>query len=126
MLIEINANSTNVVVCRHKTMLLAHSIAMGTNQLKSEEMMNRLVVELTASKRHFSSMYRRTHIERAIFMASQDSGKAASAKIARKLEMPAQMGDCLAAVKIPDPAGSGVDRRQCQFNWTNAFGLSLS
>jgi len=126
MLIEIDGNCTNVVICRHRTMLFAHSIAIGTNQLESEEMVTRLVVELTASRRHFNSMYRRTHIERAIFLASQDAGKSIYAKIAKQLEMPAQMGDCLAAVKVPDPANAGIDRRECQFNWTNAFGLSLS
>ncbi len=126
MLIEIDTNCTNVVICRHRGMLFARSIAIGTDQLASDEMVTRLVMELTASKRHFSSMYKRIRIDRVIFMASQDSGKGISAKIAKQLEMPAQMGDCLAAVKVPNPANAGIDRRECQFNWTNAFGLSLS
>jgi len=124
MLLEINANRTNVVVCRHKSLLFARSIAIGTEQLESDEMVTRLILELTASKRHFNSMYRKIQIERAIFLASQDAGKAISARIAKQLEMPAQMGDCLAAVKVSDPAWAGIDK--CEFNWTNAFGLSLS
>jgi hypothetical protein len=59
--------------------------------------------------------------------------------IAKQMEMPAQIGDCLAAVNIPDNChlkkksegdkkqmGGPVDRRDCQVNWAVAFGLSLS
>jgi hypothetical protein len=40
--------------------------------------------------------------------------------------MPAQIGNCLAAVEIEDSRHSGMDRRDCQVNWATAFGLSLS
>jgi hypothetical protein len=62
--------------------------------------------------------------------------------IAKQLDIPAQVGDCLAAVKIIEPsllggkpkknnddkesAGTPIDRRNCEVNWATAFGLSLS
>jgi Tfp pilus assembly PilM family ATPase len=126
MLLGIDANRTNVVICRHKNLLFARSIPIGAKQFDSDDTITRLVMELTACRRHFSSMYKKARIERVIFLAAQDESKSVCATIAKKLEMPAQMGDCLAAVKMVDPCSSGIDRRDCQINWATAFGLSLS
>jgi len=126
MLIETCANRTNVAVCRHKNLLFACSIPIGAKQLDDDDVVARLVFELTACRRQFGSMYRKARIERAIFLSPQVASKNICATIAKKLEMPAQIGDCLAAVRITDPAGQGIDRRGCKVNWTTAFGLSLS
>jgi hypothetical protein len=125
MLIEIDSNHTRAVICRHKNLLLARSIPIGARQLDSDEIVTRLVVELTACKRQLMSIYKSAHIERLLFLAGQGS-QSTCATIARQLEMPAQAGDCLAAVKIPDPSALGIDRRSSQVNWATAFGLSLS
>ncbi|GAF80210.1 unnamed protein product [marine sediment metagenome] len=141
MLLDMGANYTNVVICRHKDLLFARSIPMGAKLLEStcqpdegqgprtSEVINRLVLELNGCRRQFSSMHRRAQIERLIFLsgsrlAGMDS-RDIYTTIAKQLEMPAQMGDCLAAVEMTDPYGSGIDRRQCQFSWAVAFGLSL-
>ena len=126
MLLEIDANCTNVVICRHKNPLFARSIPTGANQLESDEAITRLVMELTACKRHFSSMQRKAQIERLIFLSTQEENRNICATIAKQLEMPAQTGNCLAAVKIEDSYHSPIDRRDCQVNWATAFGLSLS
>ena len=126
MLFDIETNCTNVVICRHKNLLFARSIPIGTKQLNTEKIITRLVLELTACRQHFSSMYRKAQIERLIFLSGQGADKDIYTAIAKQLEMPAQMGDCLAAVKITDPCGLGIDRRGCQFSWATAFGLSLS
>ncbi len=130
MLLNIETDFTNVVICRHKNPLFARSIPMGAKQVDNDEMITRLVLELNACRRQFSSMYRNAHIERLIFLSGSPYGvigdKDKYRIIATQLEMPAQMGDCLAAVKIEDPYNVGIDRRQCQFSWATAFGLSLS
>jgi hypothetical protein len=140
MLLQIDTNRTNVVICRHKNLLFARSIPIGTKQLANDETVGtsspdkpqngdpatRLVLELTACRQHFGSMYRKAQIERLIFLLCQTGAKDICAAIAKQLEMPAQIGDCLAAVKIVDPSHSGMDRRNCQVNWATAFGLSLS
>ena len=139
MLLDIEANCTNVVICRHKTLLFARSIPIGANQLNGDEIVTRLVLELTSCRRHFASMHPKARIERLIFLSGQAVDKDVCTKIAKQLEMPAQMADCLAAVKMANPYRSGkgpkrpeeclglpIERRNCRVNWATAFGLSLS
>ena len=139
MLICIEENCTNVVICRHKNLLFAHSISIGFKQLDDEQVVAKLVMEITGCKRQFNMMYRNAPIERLIFLSGQSVGKDTCATIARQLEMPAQMGDCLAAVEIAkscrlsrdiehdkEHPGNQVDRRDCPVNWAVTFGLSLS
>jgi Tfp pilus assembly PilM family ATPase len=127
MLLQIDTDRTNVVISRHQNLLFARSVPIGADQIDNDEAVTRLVLELTACRRQFHSMYEGARIERVIFMARQsDSKNSLWAMIAKQLEMPAQVGDCLAAVKIGDPCRAGVDRRDCRVNWTTAFGLSLS
>jgi len=126
MLLDIETNSTNVVICRHKNLLFARSISIGTKQLDNNEMAARLVLELTACRQLFASMHKKAQIERLIFLSSQTVNKDICTQIAKQLETPAQIGDCLAAVEAEDPYCSGIDRRGCQVNWATAFGLSLS
>jgi len=84
-------------------------------------------------------MYRNAQIERLIFLSGQAVDKDVCATIAKQLEMPAQMGDCLAAVEITKSCrlsrgiehdnghlGDQIDRRDCPVNWAVTFGLSLS
>jgi len=126
MLLDIEPDCTNVVICRHKNILFARSIPIGSKQLDTDEILARLTLELTACRRHFTTMYNKAQIERVIFLSGQTVDRDTCTTIAERLELPAQMGDCLAAVKIVDPCDSGVDRRGCRINWATAFGLSLS
>jgi hypothetical protein len=84
-------------------------------------------------------MYPRAQIERLIFLSGQAVKRDICMTIAKQLEIPAQLGDCLVAVEITDAArlsrdskgdkgslGAPVDRRNSQLNWAIAFGLSLS
>ncbi len=125
MLTCIEANHTNVVICRAKRLLFARSIPIGAKQLDSDETITRLVSELAECRRHFGSMHREGQIERLIFLSGQAVDRDICTTIAKQLEMPAQMGDCLAAVKMANPYRYQIDRRNCQVNWATAFGLSL-
>jgi hypothetical protein len=85
----------------------------------------------------------RGQIGRLIFLSSETTiDKGICVKIAKQLDIPAQVGDCLAAVEIIEPSslggkpksndddkestGTPIDRRDCEVNWATAFGLSLS
>ncbi len=161
MLVCIESNCTNVVICRHKNLLFARSISIGAKQLNgqmhpkgdedssdsatarrasaetsAEKTLTRLVFELTACKQHFISIYPGAQIERLVFLSGQPVYEDVCTAIAKQLEMPAQVGDCFAAVEVIEPWRLGVDRRSSgpaeasiqkkeQINWTTAFGLSL-
>ena len=126
MLLDIQPDCTDMVISRHRNPLYACTVPLGSKQLKEEPIVGRLVMELTAGRREFLSLYKNVQIERLIFL----SGLAADAEIyrtiAKQLEVQAQMGDCMAAVEVCDPDHFGLDRRNGTVSWALAFGLSLS
>ncbi|MDD5459445.1 MAG: pilus assembly protein PilM [Phycisphaerae bacterium] len=126
LLIDIGPNCTNMVICRHKNLLFAKSFPIGAAYTEKQHDTERLILEIDNSVRHFSSMYKKARIERMIFLSGKTVDVAIYTSIAKKLDMPAQLGDCMAAIRIPDPENMGVDRRGCNFSWATAFGLSLS
>jgi len=126
MLLDIGANYTNLVICRHKNLLFACSIPMGAKQLDDEKTVTRLVFELNACRRRFTSMCPNSQIERLIFLSGPTVDAGICRTIARQMEIQAQIGDCLAAVAIDNPYRVGIDRRDCNVSWATAFGLSLS
>jgi Tfp pilus assembly PilM family ATPase len=143
LLVCIEENYTNVVICRRKNLLFARSLSIGLSQLDKKKSVNKLVLDLTECRRQFASMNPRGQIERLIFLSSQTTvDKEMCITIAKQLDIPAQVGDCLAAVEIIEPSGLGgkpksndddkdsdgtpIDRRNCEANWATAFGLSLS
>jgi Tfp pilus assembly PilM family ATPase len=126
MLLDIQPDCTNMVISRHKNPLYACSVPMGDKQLKDEQLVGRLGMELTAFRREFLSLYRNVQIERLIFLSGLAVDADIYRTIAKQLEVQAQMGDCMAAVEIPDPDRFGLDRRNGTVSWALAFGLSLS
>jgi len=128
MLVCIEPEYTNVVICRHKNLLFARTISIGSNHLEREDLLDKLTFELTACRRHLASVNPAAQIERLIFLSSRSADPHITQRfttIAKQLELPAQLGDCLAAVTIEDPINLGIDRRDCNDSWAIAFGLSL-
>ncbi len=125
MLADVGPERVNVVICRHKNLLFARSLDFGLDQLNGEDG-SRLALELNACRRSFGSMYRSGQIERMIFLSGNAVNKEAFAKVAKQLELPAQMGNCLAAAKIENPWNCKVEIRGCRESWATTFGLSLS
>jgi Tfp pilus assembly PilM family ATPase len=120
ILLDAEPACTKTVICRHKNLLFARSIPLGTLQLAAgtNEVIMRLVLELYKNAQQ---------IERMIFISGQALDKGICTAIAKQLELPAQIGDCLAAVEVPGrPETAGIDRRETQFSWATAFALSLS
>jgi len=140
MLVCIEANYTNVVICRHNNLLFARSLSTGLSQLNNKKSVNKLVLDLTECRRQFTSMNPRGQVGRLVFLTSQTTiDKEMCVTIAKQLDIPAQVGDCLAAVEIAEPCrldggsendkkatGTPIERRKCEVNWATAFGLSLS
>jgi len=126
MLLDVGTCCTNLVICRHKSLLFACSILMGAKQLNDEKMVTRLVFELNACRSRFASMHPDTQIERLVFLCGPAVDTGICKTIAKQMNIQAQVGDCLAAVQIPDPCHLGIDRRDCNASWATAFGLSLS
>jgi Tfp pilus assembly PilM family ATPase len=126
MLLDIQPDCTNVVISRHKNPLYACSIPVGTKLLKDEKLTGRLVMELTACRREFLSLYKGVQIERLIFLSGLSVDPDVYRTIAKQLEVQAQMGDCMAAIQMTDPDRFGLDRRNGTVGWALSFGLSLS
>jgi Tfp pilus assembly PilM family ATPase len=126
MLICIENTTTNVVICRHKNLLFARSVAIGMNQLGTAEAITRLTLELAACRQLFGAMHKGSEIDRLIFLLGSSESREICLAIAKQLQMPAQIADPLGAVKIPNAGKGGIDRRQSQNNWSVALGLSLS
>jgi len=124
MLICIEAGCTNIVICRHKNLLFARTIPIGTKQLNINEMITRLVLELSSCRQQFFSIYKKAQIERLIFFSGNVVDKEICTTIAKQMEIPAQMGDCMAAVDVADHTATGTDRRNSQLSWAIALGLS--
>jgi len=126
MLLDIHPDGTHVVISRHKNPLFACYIPVGSRQLKEEAAVGRLVMELTACRREFMSLYKNVQIERLIFLSGLAVDAEAYRTVAKQLEVQAQMGDCMAAVEVRDPDHFGLERRNGTTSWALAFGLSLS
>jgi len=127
MLLDIQPDCTNVVISRHKNPLYACSIPVGAKQLKDDDKLTgRVVMEMTACRREFLSLYKGLQIERLIFLSGLSVDPEIYRTIAKQLEVQAQMGDCMAAIQMNDPDRFGLDRRNGTVGWALAFGLSLS
>lgn len=126
MLVNVEADGTNVVICRHGNLLFARTIPVGAYALAEESGLNRAVVEVGACRRDFATMYKNIQLSRLIFMSGAVVDTSVYATLAKKMEIQAQIGDCLVAVEMPEPLGEILDRRDQHISWATAFGLSLS
>jgi len=115
-----------LVICRHTNLLFARSLPIGAQELDDERGIDRLVLDVTACRRDFVALCRNNTISRLIFLSGRAVEREIYARIARQLEVQAQIGDCLVAVEMTDPACEELDRRDNHVSWATAFGLSLA
>ena len=128
MLLEIGSTHTNIVICKHKELLFAREIAIGLDQINKGELSQRFLSEMEACCRYFETNSKESKIGRLVFFSDRNAGRAVCDKIAQFAKMtqiPAQIGDVLAAIGIGDNGQVSIDRRGPQPNWSKAFGLSL-
>ena len=75
MLLEVGANFTKAVICRHNHLLFARLVPIGGKALASEEAVKRLVQELASCARYFEESAKDSRIGRLIFLAGQAIGQ---------------------------------------------------
>lgn len=126
MLIDISQSHTNLVVCRHRALLFAKSIPLGKKQLDSTDAVGSLILELTGCMKQFSSLYRKAQIQRLVFISGQAVDRETCGKIAKQLQIAAQVGDCMSAVEVARNGILALERRNNYISWAASFGLSLS
>ena len=129
MLVDIGANHSNIVVCRHKNLLFARVIQIGFKQLNDNEMVQKLMVEMDACCRYFESVSGGARIQRFIFISGRSVDRNICEKVAelaQRMQIPAQIGDVLAAVEVRPGCQFDIERRGRQVDWATAFGLSLA
>jgi len=129
MLVQTTPDSANVAICRYNNLLFARSVPITGRQLTSKDTQRQLVMELEACARYFESIQPLAKVERLIFFAGRGISSDISDTItaaARRLHIPAQIGDVLTAVDTGRDKHMFVERRDSTVNWATAFGLSLS
>jgi len=125
MLMDMESNCTNIVICRHNNLLFARSIPLGASSLRSDNGIAKLVLELGACIRQFKSLYKEVIVERLIFLSGSFVNAETYTAIAKQLKLPAQMADCSKAVDNAECLCSETEQRETRCGWTGAFGLSL-
>jgi Tfp pilus assembly PilM family ATPase len=128
LLIEIGTNRTNIIICRHSELLFARVIQFGFKQIDQGQMAQRLISEIDACVRYFESNSGHSKVQRMVFFADRNVNRTICEKmteLAKALQIPAQIGDVLAAIGVGSNGQVAVERRGPHLNWAMAFGLSL-
>lgn len=128
LLMDTCINHTNIVICKHDELLFARVIPIGLSHIEQGQRTQRLIAETDACCRYFESISGGASVQKIIFLAGRAVAKStcmAVAKFAQSMNVPAQVGDVIAAVYIPKGPIPGIDRRKPQIDWAIAFGLSL-
>lgn len=81
--------------------------------------------ELTQCLRYYESVFRNQSVERAIFVGGQAYDKAMCQALAKRLNLPAQIGDPLLRIERSPAADAALGQQQPQPDWTVAVGLSF-
>jgi hypothetical protein len=129
LLVGVENPHTNIVICRQKDLLFARSIPIGFVLLRQGEMVQRLIAEIDACARYFDSVSGGQHIQRMMVLAGKVvEGDICSkiADLARRMQIPAQLGDVMSAVEKQSGCDAHIDRRNNRINWASAFGLSMT
>jgi type IV pilus assembly protein PilM len=129
MLLDIGANHTNVVVSRHNNLLFARMIPIGLGQLSDEDVIQKLMDEINACCRNFELVSSGSQIHRLVLISGRSVDSIICeklAELAQGMQIPAQIGDVLAAVQVKSGCKFDIERRGPQADWATAFGLSLS
>jgi len=128
LLIEVGTHHTNIIICKYSELLFARVIHIGMEQIIQGQMSDRLISEIDACVRYFESNSGQCKVQRMVFFSDRNVNMAVCEKIAefaKSLQVPAQIGDVLAAIGIENEGHVAIDRRGPKLNWTMAFGLSL-
>ncbi|MGC9454406.1 MAG: pilus assembly protein PilM [Phycisphaerae bacterium] len=90
-----------------------------------KEPLQSIADELTQCLRYYESVFRNQSVERAIFVGGQAYDKAMCQALAKRLNLPAQIGDPLLRIERSPAAEAALGQQQPQPDWTVAVGLSF-
>jgi len=128
LLLTVGTSHSNVVITRGANLLFARAISIGYAQLEQTQMLQRLLSELDACVRYFEESFSGARIERLVFLAGSGASRTLCdrfAELARRMQIPAQVGDVTSAIEINQTPQCLIDRRNSRVDWATAFGLSL-
>jgi Tfp pilus assembly PilM family ATPase len=121
MLLDIQSDCSNVVVCRSANLLSAYSIPIGARRLRDTAEAERLAWELTVRRKQLLSLYKDVGIERLILLSKPTVNPQVYQKIGAELGVRVQLADCQAALEMETTSTDN----EAPMNWTLALGLSL-
>ncbi len=90
-----------------------------------ESPLDALAAEMTQCMRYYESVFHGRRVDRAIFVGGLAYDKRLCQSLARRLDLPAQIGDPLVRVKSASGLETAIDRAGPQPGWAVAVGLSL-
>jgi Tfp pilus assembly PilM family ATPase len=125
MLVDIQPNGTNLVICRGENPLFASSIPLGIRQICEPGDTGRLVRELHLSAKQHMSLYRDADIERLVFLSVSQVTPEIGRALGAELGVPVQLANCQVALGIESPTATDSNGDPMQASWTVACGLSL-
>jgi len=125
MLVDIQSNCTNLVICRDESPLFASSIPIGVRQLWGPGDTGRLVRELDLSAKQHVSLYRDAGIERLIFLSASRVTPEIGQALGAELGVPVQLANCEVTLGMENAAATDSNGDPMQASWALACGLSL-
>ncbi len=129
MLMDICEDRCNIVVCKQFDLIFARVIPIGLKQLHNDGMIEKLTSEVDSCRRYCGATSTECRVQKLLFLAGAEIDKEIPAKVAelaRRVHLPAQMGDVLSAISERPGRKNNIDKCQKDVAWAVAFGLSLA
>ena len=129
ILVDIGYNHSDIIICKEKKPLFARMIPIGIRQLNNGTKTEELTEEINACWRYFESSPTGGNIERLIFFSGNDVNNEICKKMgkfAEQKQIPAQIADVLAAVRIRKDCDIVLQKCDCSVDWARVFGLCLT
>ena len=126
LLLDIEKSYSYIVICDSSNVYFAHSSPVGAKKLETERMIDLLSSEMDMCRVKSRSIYKGFHINNIIFVSGYTIDKDIYIEIAKRAQVPAQIGDCLDAVGVSRHDHAILRNHTPYANWITAMGLSLS
>ena len=129
LLLDVGHRHSDIVISRHEELFFARSVKHGLEDIKENGSCDILISEINACVRYFENTHKVDRISRLMFLSGASADQSvcrALASLGREMEIVAQVGDCLEAIR-PNPTKKlSFERRGSKIDWSVAFGLSLT
>jgi Tfp pilus assembly PilM family ATPase len=126
ILLDIGKSYTYIVICDGSNVFFAHSSPVGAKKLETKRIVDLLSSEMDMCRVKFRSIYEGLHVNNIIFVSGHTIDKDIYTEIAKRAQLPAQIGDCLDAAGVSRHDYAILKNHTPYANWITAMGLSLS